>query len=289
MVLNLFSGVTYQEQKSQSRGKKETYPYQRNRFEEQTIRVKVRDFEFNRRDESIFKNQYRMLTIDQLMTADDSLTDDYYGRLRNYMMQININPTITRRMYNLTAKADSLKRDIDEVEADTIFNFDTFYAGLDKWVQADIAKSALDKARSNMQQVNMFQGQLYNKKKTLNKYRMERHRKFTLSVAVLIFFFIGAPLGAIIRKGGLGMPVVVSIFLFILYYIVSMSGEKTAREDVWAMFNGMWFSSYIFLPIGVWLTYKAATDSAIMTAEAYTKFFARLGLERFFKKRKSND
>jgi lipopolysaccharide export system permease protein len=68
-----------------------------------------------------------------------------------------------------------------------------------------------------------------------------------------------------------------------------MSGEKTAREDVWAMFNGMWFSSYIFLPIGVWLTYKAATDSAIMTAEAYTKFFARLGLERFFKKRKSND
>jgi lipopolysaccharide export system permease protein len=192
-------------------------------------------------------------------------------------------------MYNLTAKADSLKRDIDEVEADTIFNFDTFYAGLDKWVQADIAKSALDKARSNMQQVNMFQGQLYNKKKTLNKYRMERHRKFTLSVAVLIFFFIGAPLGAIIRKGGLGMPVVVSIFLFILYYIVSMSGEKTAREDVWAMFNGMWFSSYIFLPIGVWLTYKAATDSAIMTAEAYTKFFARLGLERFFKKRKSND
>ena len=156
-------------------------------------------------------------------------------------------------------------------------------------MQADIAKSALDRARSNMQQVNMFQGQLYNKKKTLNKYRMERHRKFTLSIAVLIFFFIGAPLGAIIRKGGLGMPVVVSIFLFILYYIVSMSGEKTAREDVWDMFNGMWFSSYIFLPIGVWLTYKAATDSAIMTAEAYTKFFARLGLERFFKKKKSND
>ncbi|QIA07559.1 LptF/LptG family permease [Draconibacterium halophilum] len=289
MVLNLYSGVTYQEQKSQDRTKTETYPYQRNRFEEQTIRVKVRNFEFNRRDESIFKNQYRMLTIDQLETADDSLTDDYYDRLRNYMMQINITPTITRRMYNLTAKADSLKRDIVDSKADSIFDFDAYYSGLDKWVQADIAKSALDRARSNMQQINMFQGQLYSKKKMLNKYRMERHRKFTLSIAVLIFFFIGAPLGAIIRKGGLGMPVVVSIFLFILYYIVSMSGEKTAREDVWAMFNGMWFSSYIFLPVGVWLSYKAATDSAIMSAETYTKFFARLGLGRFFSKKKSND
>nr|WP_321355314.1 LptF/LptG family permease [uncultured Draconibacterium sp.] len=289
MVLNLFSGVTYQEQKSQDRSKKETYPYQRNRFEEQTIRVKVRNFDFDRKDESIFKNQYRMLTIDQLATADDSLTDDYYDRVRNYMMQININPTIARRLYNLTAKADSLKRETEEITADSIFDFDAYYSGLDKWVQADIAKTAIDRARSNMQQVNMFQGQLYNKKKTLNKYRMERHRKFTLSIAVLIFFFIGAPLGAIIRKGGLGMPVVVSIFLFILYYIVSMSGEKTAREDVWAMFNGMWFSSYIFLPVGVWLTYKAATDSAIMTAEAYSKFFARLGLGRFFKKKKSND
>lgn len=187
MVLNLFSGVTYQEQKSQSRNKKETYPYQRNRFEEQTIRVKVRNFDFNRRDESIFKNQYRMLTIDQLKTADDSLTDDYYERVRNYMMQINITPTITRRMYNLTARTDSLKRDIADPKADTIFDFDAYYSGLDKWVQADIAKSALDRARSNMQQVNMYQGQLYNKKKLLNKYRMERHRKFTLSIAVLIF------------------------------------------------------------------------------------------------------
>lgn len=289
MVLNLYSGVTYQEQQSQGRNKTETYPYQRNRFEEQTIRVKVRNFEFNRRDESIFKNQYRMLTIDQLETADDSLTDDYYNRVRNYIMQININPTITKRWYNLTAKADSLKRDMAVSKADSIFDFEGYYSGLDKWVQADIAKSALDRARSNMQQINMFQGQLYNKKKMLNKFRMERHRKFTLSIAVLIFFFIGAPLGAIIRKGGLGMPVVVSILLFILYYIVSMSGEKTAREDVWAMFNGMWFSSYIFLPIGVWLTYKAATDSAIMSAETYSKFFARLGLSRFFSKKKSND
>jgi len=119
---------------------------------------------------------------------------------------------------------------------------------------------------------------------------MERHRKYTLSIAVLIFFFIGAPLGAIIRKGGLGMPVVVSILLFIAYYIVSMTGEKSAREDVWSMFGGMWFSAFVFLPIGVWLSYKAATDSAIMSTETYTKFFNRIGLGRFFaKKNKDNE
>ncbi|HKI88484.1 MAG TPA: LptF/LptG family permease, partial [Draconibacterium sp.] len=143
----------------------------------------------------------------------------------------------------------------------------------------------LANARNNMQNINMFEGQLYQKKKTLNKYEMEQHRKFTLSVAVLIFFFIGAPLGAIIRKGGLGMPVVVSILLFIAYYIVSMTGEKSAREDVWNMFNGMWFSTFIFLPVGVWLSYKAATDSAIMSAETYTKILHKLGLDRLVRKK----
>ena len=106
---------------------------------------------------------------------------------------------------------------------------------------------------------------------------MEWHRKFTLSFAVFIFFFVGAPLGAIIRKGGLGMPVVVSILLFIAYYIVSMTGEKSAREDVWQMFTGMWFSTFVFFPVGLWLTYMAITDSAVMSTETYTKILGKLG------------
>src|SRR5690606_709304 len=92
--------------------------------------------------------------------------------------------------------------------------------------------------------------------------------------------FIGAPLGAIIRKGGLGMPVVISILLFIAYYIVSMTGEKSAREDIWDMFTGMWFSTLIFLPVGVWLTYKAATDAALMSSETYRKIFDKLNFHK---------
>ena len=175
------------------------------------------------------------------------------------------------------------------VIADSTFNFQEYFNGLDKWVKAEIAENALSNARNNMQSLNMYQEQLYQRKKNINKYEMERHRKFTLSIAVFIFFFIGAPLGAIIRKGGLGMPVVVSILLFIAYYIVSMTGEKSAREDVWDMFNGMWFSSFVFLPIGIWLSYKAATDSAIMSTETYTKLFSKLGIQKMIDKIKNRN
>jgi lipopolysaccharide export system permease protein len=285
MVLNLFNGVNYTEEKPKGARNRDNYAFQRNKFEEQTIRVELRGFDFNRRDESIFANQYRMLDIDKLKLMEDTLSLDYFTRLKKYMFQLSPNTTLSRKMPNLLAQHDSLKREINVPKADTVFNFDAYFSGLDKWVKADIARTALQNARSNVQTINMFQGQLYVKKKTLNKYSMELHRKFTLSVAVLIFFFIGAPLGAIIRKGGLGMPVIVSILLFIFYYIISMSGEKSAREDAWSMFSGMWFSSFIFLPLGVWLTYKAVTDSAIMSAETYTRFFNRLGLSKLFGKK----
>lgn len=286
MVLNLYHGVNYSEDggQQQRRGQ-ETYPFRRDNFEEQTIRVKVRGFDFNRRDENIFRNTYRMLNIQQLRFMEDSLGTDYYGRLRNFMLQIRLNSPVTQKINNLTVTNDSLKRELN-IQPDSIFNFDEYFDRQDKWIKAEITQSALAEARNNVQTLNMYDDELYNRKKTLNKYTMERHRKYTLSLAVLIFFFIGAPLGAIIRKGGLGMPVVVSILLFIAYYIVSMTGEKSAREDMWDMFAGMWFSTFIFLPVGVWLSYKAATDAALMSAETYSKLFEKLGLEKLSNKLK---
>jgi lipopolysaccharide export system permease protein len=224
-----------------------------------------------------------MLNIKQLNQMSDTLNDKYYDQVRNYLLQIDINPTISRHVFNLTVRNDSLKQK-NLSAPDSIFVFDDYFNGIDKWVKAEIAMTALEKARSNMQNLNLYQGQIVERKRNLNKYDMERHRKFTLSVAVFIFFFIGAPLGAIIRKGGLGMPVVVSILLFIAYYIVSMTGEKSAREDVWQMFTGMWFSTLIFFPIGAWLSYMAGTDSSVMSTEAYIKLFNKIGIRRWFEK-----
>jgi lipopolysaccharide export system permease protein len=287
MVLTLYNGVNYSEQPNE-RSQLNRRPFRRDKFDEQTIRVRVNNFEFSRRDEGIYRNMYRMLNIKQLELMSDTLNEKYYEQVRNYLTQIDINPTISRRVFDLTVQHDSLKQNI-EFSPDSTFNFDTYFNGIDKWVKAEIAMTALDRARNNMQNLNLYQGQITERKRHINKYEMERHRKFTLSFAVFIFFFVGAPLGAIIRKGGLGMPVVVSILLFIAYYIVSMTGEKSAREDVWQMFTGMWFSTLLFFPVGTWLSYMAVTDSAVMSAETYTKLFNKLGLGSLinkFKKQK---
>jgi Predicted permeases len=115
--------------------------------------------------------------------------------------------------------------------------------------------------------------------KKINRHRMEVHRKFTLPFACMIFFFIGAPLGAIIRKGGLGMPVVISVLFFIFYYIVDTMGAKFAREGIWQVYQGMWLSSAVLAPIGIFLTYKSSTDSALLNSEAYTIFFEKVSKE----------
>jgi lipopolysaccharide export system permease protein len=282
MVLTLYNGVNYSEEQS-DRNDINKRPFRRDKFDEQTIRVKVNNFDFNRRDEGIYKNMYRMLNLRQLSLMTDTLNEKYYDQMRNYLLQIDINPAISRHVINLTELNDSLKQK-SVITPDSIFNFDEYFTGIDKWVKAEIAMMALDRARNNMQNLNLYQGQLTDRKRNINKYDMEMHRKFTLSIAVFIFFFVGAPLGAIIRKGGLGMPVVVSILLFIAYYIVSMTGEKSAREDVWQMITGMWFSTFIFFPIGVWLSYMAGTDSAIMATETYTKLLNKIGIGRWIKK-----
>ena len=119
----------------------------------------------------------------------------------------------------------------------------------------------------------------------IRKHEIELYRKFTLAFACLIFFFIGAPLGAIIRKGGLGAPVVISVIMFIVYYIIDNTGYKMAREALWPSWAGMWLSSFVLLPIGIFLTYKAATDSPLFNPEAWSKEYERLKARLIEKKK----
>ncbi|EJW96928.1 permease, YjgP/YjgQ family, partial [gut metagenome] len=103
----------------------------------------------------------------------------------------------------------------------------------------------------------------------VRRHLTEWHKKFTVSFACIMFFFIGAPLGAIIRKGGLGVPVVISVVLFIFYYIIDNMGFKMARDGVWEAWQGMWLSSAVLMPMGIFLTYKAVKDSVILNADTY--------------------
>jgi lipopolysaccharide export system permease protein len=281
MVLTLFKGENFSEENLDRN--RHNYPFRSDHFEKQVLNVRVYNFDFQRRDESIFKNSYRMLNIKQLRTAEDSLIKDYGLRVRNFVLDTRYNEYLNKRLYARAAKRDSLLKTY-KVDSVHYFDINTLLTGTDVWNNREVLDQAINSARINFQQVNSIENNLYARKRRINMHEMEFHRKFSLSFAVFIFFFIGAPLGAIIRKGGLGMPVVVSILLFILYYIFSMTGEKSAREDVWNMITGMWFSSIVFLPVGIWLTYKAVTDSSIMLTETYANLVKRLLSVKFLRK-----
>jgi lipopolysaccharide export system permease protein len=123
------------------------------------------------------------------------------------------------------------------------------------------------------------------------KYQAEWHKKFTLSAVILLLFLIAAPLGTIIRKGGIGMPLVISVVMFIVFYAINIIGEKIGKEGIVPIWFGMWLSTFILLPIGAFITRKAGQDSATLSLERYQKFFEKLfkaesGL-RLFPKRKA--
>ncbi len=153
---------------------------------------------------------------------------------------------------------------------------DTLYGQLSKLEQRRAITQAITYARSNKSITKSSSGTNEWKLAKLRRYQIEIQRKYTLSLLCLIFFFIGAPMGAIIRKGGLGMPVIASVLMFLVYYVISMTGEKFVREDILPAFAGMWISTFILVPIGILLTYKAANDSVIMNIDTYFNWAKKL-------------
>jgi lipopolysaccharide export system permease protein len=139
-----------------------------------------------------------------------------------------------------------------------------------------IYEAAMNTLRSNKSTIDYSLQNFEQDQERINRHDIEWHRKFTLSFACMILLLIGAPLGAIVRKGGLGMPVIFSLIFFILYHMISITGEKLAREGVLTPFWGMWLSSAILLPMGLFLSYKATTDSALFDKDAYLKFFKKI-------------
>ncbi len=174
---------------------------------------------------------------------------------------------------------------MDSIRAATppikVHNFDSLYNSYQTEQKIAIIRTALNYTSMNQYLVVSVSANLKFDMRYLRRHEIEWHRKFTLSLACLIFLFIGAPLGAIIRKGGLGMPTVISTLLFILYYIMSLTGEKFVRESVISSFTGMWLSSWILIVAGIFLTYEATNDSAILNIESYINWVRdRLGLRK---------
>jgi lipopolysaccharide export system permease protein len=148
-------------------------------------------------------------------------------------------------------------------------NFDSLFTSFNLQEKQNIIRTATTYISMTQYLVMSTASNMVYETRLLRRHEIEWHRKFTLAFACLIFLFIGAPLGAIIRKGGLGLPTVISTLLFILYYIVSLTGEKFVRESVLPGFEGMWLSSFVLIIAGVFLTYQATNDSAILNIDTY--------------------
>jgi len=274
LLFTLYNGYTYTEMQKKSRNKRQkTYPARRDKFEVQEMLVQLVDFGLQRTDENLFKSSYQMMNLSQLKNVTDSLINEILAN------QVELKTVINTTSYykNKTFLYKPEKSDTLIPEKNILsFNLDTAILAQNREEQIRILTQAIGSVRNTTNFLNNSYITQDNKVRRLRKYQIETHRKYTLSLACMLFFFIGAPLGAIIRKGGLGMPVVISVLFFIIYYIISLTGEKFSRESVLSPFTGMWVSTFILVPLGAFLTYKASKDSIIMNTETYLNFFKKL-------------
>ncbi|MDE6268322.1 MAG: LptF/LptG family permease [Muribaculaceae bacterium] len=293
LFLRLWQGEQFENLREQSAGgRSPNVPYRRETFDLKEILVPF-DANFNRMDESNMRNQYvgknmaeLRATIDSVSARVDSVGDLYAAQIKEYPYlgipyyrfasaapaPYGAKSTSTRTPSPTDAPRERTRPVtlVAPVDVDSVFAADSPSAA------RSILTQAINKARRNYQDYEYKSYTMEDDQKTIRRHEIELMKKFTLSFACIIFFFIGAPLGAIIRKGGLGTPLVISVLLFIFYYIIDNTGYKLARDGKWAVWQGMWLSSAVLLPLGIFFTYKAVNDSAVFNADAYKIFFRRL-------------
>jgi len=278
LMLTLFNGHSYVElQRTKKRNEPQSYPHRRDKFAKQEMLIELTGFGLNRTDVNLWKNSFSMMNLKQLTHFEDSLTDDV-DKLKGTVDVLMRKSTVEKKKANMLRNVTPKDTIEEEVIAPVYhrIDIDSAFSVLSKSEKRRAITQAINSARSNKSVIATNANTLSYKTKRLRRYQIEKHRKFTLSISCLIFFFIGAPLGAIIRKGGLGMPVIVSVLFFLAWYMISITGEKFVREDMTSPFVGMWISSFILVPLGVFLSYKASRDSVIMNIESYFTFFKRL-------------
>jgi len=260
LIFTLFNGISYEELSKTTRVNT-NFPLIESTFEEQEIVLDLSGFNFKKSDENLFKQGYQMLNIGQLKTAVDSLDN---------------NMALRQEAFNTYLENSLLLTRIDSLKIGAPSKFDSSYFALSRHA----LKSSIDLAENLLRNAKSYAYRSIDeqevRKKQQVKYNIEYHRKFTLSFACLILFFVGAPLGAIIKKGGLGMPVVFAVIFFLVFHILSITGEKMSIAYVFTPIQGMWLASFILAPISVFLTIKANADSALFDRTAYIKIWKKL-------------
>ena len=274
IIFTLYNGYNYTDLTTENF--KEIRPFERMSFKQEQIKFSLASFDLTRSNEDMYKSYQQMMNIRQLSTSLDSL-EHRYDRKQDAFVQ-----GFSRRWANYNSLKSGIDEDnpipiSDSIAADTSFILSwPLLAQFDEETRSKIASMALGTAQNAKDNVAFNKLDLGSQTENINKHKKEWHKKFTLSIACIIFFFIGAPLGSIIRKGGLGLPVVISVVFFIIYHLISTIAERMAVFGDLNMFLGVWLSSLVLLPVGLFFTFKATTDAALFDGDSWKKFFHRL-------------
>lgn len=267
LVLSLWSGEWFENMQSSELANSAAVPYRRETFVSKKI---ILDFDggFNLTDASSLSNNAKAKSLEKIKHDIDSINHTYDSIGRSYLAEAN------SRFYNmgLVKKEDSTKA-ITQGEK---LNFDTLYNKLPSDQKLRVANDALSTIQQETADLDFKAMLTSDADYMIRTHTIEAINKFVLALSCLIFFFIGAPLGAIIRKGGLGIPVIISVLVFITFFILDNTGFRMARNGMWAIWFGKGLATAVLAPVAVFVTYKATNDSAVFNMDAYKEFFRKL-------------
>lgn len=270
VVFTLYHGYNYNEV-IDDKEYKARRPFEKMKFDKQYVSFDISDFDMTQSDGSALKGHQSMLNISQLVVAIDSLEQSSVER------HISYKNSFKNRLQHLSSKDIISNTRNKKVDIDTITVF--------KWPLLDnfgenekksIINMSISATKNQIDNIDLNIRDFERQETNIRKHQQVMHEKFSLSIACLLFFFIGAPLGAIIRKGGLGLPIVISVVFFVIYYIITITSQRIAVAGDMPIFLGVWLSSIIILPIGIFLTIKATTDSALLDRDSWKKTFRKI-------------
>lgn len=261
LYLDLYDGYSYEEVDPKNPKKRIDSPFARSSFKSQKIRFDMASFQLERSDEERYSNVAQFMNLKQLQESSDSLNSTIKNRINTFKEKL--------LSYYHFDSLDTLNLSKTQAE---VFS----YSSISKIKQKRLTKAAANLVRSSKSYIYNSRRELKYKHKKLRKAKIEWHRKFTLSFACIVLFLIGAPLGAIIRKGGMGMPVLISILFFLAYHISSITGEKSAIQGVLSITFGMWLSAFILTPLGIFFIIRAASDSTLFEIRLHKTITLRI-------------
>lgn len=275
LVLNLYKGNWYEDMKAGASSSMGDNLYRRETFHDKEILIPYDD-NFTRMDDDAMRSQYVGKNIAELQQTIDSVGLHVDSVAATISSELRAMPVcgVPSQKYDVVNGKHVMT--LNKVTVRKAIDFDSLMQSLTPSTKTTIVDQAMS-AIMNQKQDYEFRGYtLSDDNFVIRRHEIEMQKKFTLSLACIIFFLIGAPLGAIIRKGGLGMPIVISVFCFIVYYIIDNMGYKLARDGRWVVWQGIWLSSAILLPLGIFLTHKAVNDSAVFNPDVWMNFIRRV-------------